>query len=221
MRYLEVRVEQSEAERNPMHQFLVDHDEYGVSRLLSRERYAPDDHAMLFHVEGPTDPFAATLEERDAVQAFEVGACADDSFYLYVRERLAGEDRAFSEAFAQSGLLLVLPVTYCPDGSVHVSAVGPATAVQTAVESVPETMGVEVLTVGEYTSGRLDSRLELTQRQFEAVEVAVETGYYSATREAGLAEVAERLDCSTGTAGELLRRAERTVMSTLVARGPF
>jgi hypothetical protein len=221
MRYLEVRVEQSEAERNPMHQFLVDHDEYGVSRLLSRERYAPDDHAMLFHVEGPTDPFATTLEERDAVQAFEVGPCADDSFYLYVRERLAGEDRAFSEAFAQSGLLLVLPVTYRPDGSVHVSAVGPANAVQTAVESVPDRMGVEVLTVGEYTSGRLDSRLELTQRQFEAVEVAVETGYYSATRGVTLDAVAERLDCSTGTAGELLRRAERTVMSTLVARGPF
>lgn len=220
MRYLEVRIEQSETDRNPMHQLLVEHDAYGVSRLLARERYG-DDHAMLFHVEGPTDPFETALEERSAVQAFELGRCADDSFYLYVRETLAGEDRAFSEAFSQSGLLLVLPVIYRPDGSVQVTAVGPADAVQAAVEAVPETMGVEVLTVGEYTSGRLDSRLELTQRQFEAVEVAVETGYYSATRDVTLSAVAERLDCSTGTAGELLRRAERTVMSALVARGPF
>lgn len=219
MRYLDVRIDQTEADRNPMHQFLVEHDAYGVSRLLSRERY-DDDHAMLFHVEGPADPFAATLAERAAVQAYEIGECADESFYLYVRETLAGEDRAFADAFAQSGLLLVLPVTYHPDGSVRVTAVGPARAVQAAVESVPERMGVEVVTVGEYTSGRVDSRLELTQRQFEAVEAAVDTGYYSAPRGGTLDDVADRLDCSSGTAGELLRRAERTVMSTLVTRGP-
>ena len=221
MRYLEVRVDQPATDRNSMHQLLVDHDAYGVSRLLAREQYAHDDHAMLFHVEGPTEPFRETLADRDAVDAFEIGPCADDSFYLYVRETPSETDRAFSGAFAQSGLVLLTPVVYRDDGSVHVTAVGPAAAVQAAVEDVPETMGVEVLTVGQYDAARLDSRLELTQRQFEAVEVAVETGYYSATREATLAAVADRLDCSTGTAGELLRRAERTVMSTLVSRGPF
>ena len=221
MRYLEVRIEQSEAERNPMHQLLVERDEYGASRLLAREQFASDDHAMLFHVEGPSDPFRETLDERSAVEAFAVGECADDSFYLYAREHLSGTDRAFSGAFSQSGLVLVTPVVYQTDGSVRVTAVGPADAVQAAVEAVPASMNVQVLTVGNYEAARLDSRLELTQRQFEAVEVAVETGYYSATREATLAAVADRLDCSTGTAGELLRRAERTVMSTLVSRGPF
>lgn len=221
MRYLEVRISQSKAQRNPMHQLLVEHDADGVSRLLSREQYASDDHAMLFHIEGPTEPFQEALAERSVVEAFELGSCADESFYLYVRESLSGKDRDFSEAFSQSGLVLVTPVEYHGDGSVHVTAVGPADAVQAAVDAIPESMGVEVLTVGEYAAGRLDSRLELTQRQFEAVEVAVDCGYYSVTREATLAEVAERLDCSTGTAGELLRRAERTVMGTLVARGPF
>lgn len=61
----------------------------------------------------------------------------------------------------------------------------------------------------------------MTGRQFEAVRAAVDAGSYRAPREAGLAAVADRLDCATGTAGELLRRAERTVMANLVASGPF
>lgn len=220
MRYLEVEIDQPSAERNPMHDFLVANDEYAAARLLARERY-DDAHAMLFHVEGPEEPYRSALEERDAVEAYALDTCADESFYLYVRETLTVDDRSFSEAFAQPGLLLVMPVTYRADGTVRVTAVGPADAVQSAVEAVPGTMGVEVRAVGEYLAGRVDSRLELTQRQLDAVEAAVETGYYGATREATLSAVADRLDCAIGTAAELLRRAERTVMARLVDSGPF
>ncbi|MEF8908268.1 MAG: helix-turn-helix domain-containing protein [Haloarculaceae archaeon] len=220
MRYLEVSVAQSPGERNPMHQFVVERDAYGPARLLHREA-EESSHAMLVHVEGPTGPYREALEARDAVQAFELSPCPDDSFYLYVREDLAGEDRAFASAFSQPGLLLLTPVEYRTDGTVRLTAVGPAEAVQAAVEDVPETMGVEVVSVGEYAAGRVDARQALTQRQFEAVRVAVETGYYRSPREATLSAVAARLDCATGTAGELLRRAERTVMADLVAGGPF
>ena len=220
MRYLEVNVVQPPEERNPMHQFVVQRDAYGPARLLHRETDAGT-HAMLVHVEGPTEPYREALEERSAVQAYELSPCPDDSFSLYVREALSGEDRQFSAAFSQPGLLLLTPVEYRTDGTVHLTAVGPAEAVQAAVEDVPEAMGVEVVSVGEYAAGRVDARQGLTQRQFEAVRVAVETGYYRAPREATLSAVAARLDCATGTAGELLRRAERTVMADLVADGPF
>jgi hypothetical protein len=201
-----------------MHQFLVDHDDYAVARLLARESFT-DEHAMLFHVEGPESPYRDALEERTPVREYTLDTCPDESFYLYVRERLTASDRDFSVAFSQPGLLLVMPVAYHADGTVRVTAVGPASAVQEAVEAVPETMGVDVRAVGEYLAGRVDDRLEVTQRQFEAVEAAVDTGYYGATREATLSEVASRLDCSTGTAAELLRRAERTAMAALVAGG--
>ena len=220
MRYLEVEIQQPPTERNPMHQFLVDHEAYTAARLLARE-VDEDAHALLFHVDGPTDPYRDALADREAVQEFVLDACPDESFYLYVHERLTADDREFSAAFAQPGLLLVMPVSYRADGTVRVTAVGPADAVQSAVEAVPETMGVEVLAVGEYLAGRVDDRLELTQRQFEAVEAAVDAGYYGATREATVSEVATELECATGTAAELLRRAERTVMSNLVAGGAF
>jgi len=218
MRYLDVEIHQSPAERNPMHQFLVARDDYTAARLLARETF-PDEHAMVFHVDGPDSPYRESLEERDAVRAYAIDTCPDGSFYLYVRERLTTDDREFSTAFVQPGLVLVFPVVYQGDGTVRVTAVGPAEAVQRSVESVPETMDVEVRAVGEYLADRVDSRLGLTQRQFEAVEAAVDTGYYGTTREATLSDVATRLDCASGTAAELLRRAERTVMASLVADG--
>lgn len=216
MRYLEVSVEQSAADRHPMHQFIVDHDAYDVTRLLYRHQYSATDHAALFHVEGPPNPYESVLADQSSVTDFELSPCPDTSFYLYVHAKLPPADRAFADAFTHPGLLVVTPVEYRSDGTVRVTAIGPAETVQAAVEAVPETMGVEVLTVGGFRAGRLDPGLELTQRQFEAVSEAVACGYYSAPRDGTLEEVASRLDCATGTAGELLRRAERTIMTTLV-----
>lgn len=221
MRYLDVSVRQDPAERNAIHQFCVEHEAYGTARLLHREQYPPDEHAALFHVEGPTEPYTDALAERPGLQEYAASACPDETFYCYVHEAMAAEDRSFAAAFEQPGLLVLTPVEYRADGTVRVTAVGPAAAVQEAVESVPETMGVDVRSVGRYDASRVDSRLEVTTRQFEAVQAAVDLGYYRAPREAGIEDVAERLDCATGTAGELLRRAERTVMRSLVAGGPF
>lgn len=221
MRYLEVSVDQPPADRNPMHQFVVDNGGYEVSRLLYRYEYAEAAHAMLFHVEGPRDPYERALAGQEPVREFELSPCPDDSFYVYVRAEMTDRDRAFADAFSQPGLIVITPIEYRADGTVRLTAVGPAETVQAAVDAVPEAMGVDVRGVGEYFAGRIDPRLELTQRQFEAVAEAVECGYYSAPRAATLEDVADRLGCSSGTAGELLRRAERTVMANLVEGGPF
>lgn len=204
-----------------MHQFVIETDGYGVTRLLYREQHAESVQTALFHVEGPSDPYEQALTEDSSVQAFECRSCPDTSFYVYVRSTMSNTEQALAGAFSHPGLLVVTPVEYHPDGTVRVTAVGPADAIQTAVDAVPETMGVEVEAVGDYAGGRLDPRLELTQRQFEAIQAAVDSGYYSAPREGSLEDVAERLDCASGTAGQLLRRAERTVMTGLVAGGPF
>lgn len=216
MRYLEVRIDQDSSERHPMHQFVVDHRNYERTRLLYWDQYSADRQAALFHVDGPTKPFVSVLADRSSVIDFKVAPCPDDSFYLYVSEEMESTERAFAGAFDQPGLLLLTPIEYRADGTIVLTAVGPAETVQTAVNSVPDMMDVEILGVGEFLAERLDSRFELTPRQLEAVDTAVACGYYHEPRDATLEDVATRLNCSTGTAGELLRRAERTVMTRLV-----
>lgn len=221
MRYLEVCVHHAPDDRHPMHQFVVEHGAYEITRLLYRYQYSEAEQAALFHVEGPVDPYEDELSELPSVKAFELSPCQDGSFYLYVREAMGQESQAFADAFSQPGLIVLTPIEYRSDGTVGLTAVGPAETVQAAVDAIPETMGVDVRSVGEFALGRLDPRLELTQRQLDAVSEAVTRGYYREPRLATLEDVAGGLDCSTGTAGELLRRAERTVMAHLVDHGPF
>ncbi|ELY52369.1 bacterio-opsin activator HTH domain-containing protein [Natronococcus jeotgali DSM 18795] len=222
MRYLDVSLRQPPADRHPMHQFLVEHDDYDASRLLYGNQYAADEHAVLFYVDGPPrESYESALEGVPSVLAFELAPCRDESFYLYVRERLTGPDRTFVDAVEQPGLILIPPLEYRADGTIRLKAVGPDEAIQTIVDDVSEAMRVDVRSVGEYCAGRIDARVDLTRRQFEAVSVAVDCGYYRETRDGSLEDVADRLGCSSGTAGELLRRAERTVMAAVVDGGPF
>lgn len=215
MRYLEASVDQPRDDRDPMHQFVVEDDRYGPTRLLAHSRYADAEHAALFHVAGPREPYEQALAERASIADYAIDARPDGTCYLFVHEAMPAEARAIADAFDRPGLLVTTPVVYRPDGTVGLTAVGPAAAVTAAVEAIPETMGVDVEAVGEFAAGRLDTRLELTQRQLEAVRAAVDAGYYREPREATLADVAARLGSSTGTVGELLRRAERTVMASL------
>lgn len=219
MRYLRVAVRQDVESRHPMHQFVVDHDGYSVSRLL--EYAAPDPvGTFLFHVDGPVEPYASAVAGVPTIREYEISPCPDDTFYLYVREDVPERSRAFAEAFSRPGLVGVMPVEYRADGTVRVTAVGPADRLQAAVDGTPDGMDVEVLEVGEYDARRLDAGAELTDRQFEAVVAAVELGYYETTREATVADVGDALDCAPGTAAELLRRAERSVMGRVVSTGP-
>jgi hypothetical protein len=221
MRYLSVAVHQGPDLRHPMHQYVVETEGYEASRLLE---YAPPGEdglgTFLFHVEGPVDPYRSAIDAVSTIREYEISSCPDETFYLYVREELPPEAVDFVSAFAQPGLVGVMPIEYRADGTVRVTAVGPAERLQDAVDETPDGMDVEVLEVGEYDARRLDAGNDLTDRQFEAVAAAVETGYYETPREGTVADVGERIDCAPGTAAELLRRAERSVMERVVSTGP-
>jgi len=223
MRYLHVAVHQDPAVRHPMHQFVVEHEGYEVSRLLQYARAGEGPDTFLFHVEGEapdTDSYEAALADLPTVVEYALSPCPDDTFYLYVREAVPDHAEAFVGAFSQPGLVGLMPIEYRADGTVQVTVVGPADRLQSAVEETPDRMTVEVLEIGEYDARRLDAGGGLTDRQFEAVAAAVDVGYYATPREGGVEDVGERLDCAPGTAAELLRRAERSVMERVVSTGP-
>ncbi|MDJ1430738.1 helix-turn-helix domain-containing protein [Halostagnicola sp. A-GB9-2] len=216
MRYLEVSLQRPPNERHPMHQLIVEHEDYDASRLLYQHQYAADENAVLFHVDGPRSPYEEALEDVPSTLEFEIAPCQEDTFYLYARGAVTKSGRIFIDAVSQPGLIAVPPVEYQSDGTIRLTTIGPSDAIQAAVENISDLMTVDVVSIGEFRAGRIDSRAALTQRQFEAVSAAVDCGYYRMPREGSLEEIAARLECSSGTAGELLRRAERTVMTRLV-----
>ena len=220
MKYVRLSLSLPPDARNPMHQFVVDHEGYEASYLLRGNNIDDEVHTMLFYVDGhPIAPYREALEATDTVLEYAISTCPDGSFYLYVRDRFSEMDRSIVDAVTTAGLVSVSPVAFRADGTMELTLVGPGGTVQRSLDAVPDGIGVDVREVGEYANHRFEPSAALTDRQFEAVAAAVACGYYDEPREGSTAEVAEVLDCSPGTAAEHLRKAEARVMGQLVEGG--
>ncbi|WP_202935105.1 helix-turn-helix domain-containing protein [Halorussus amylolyticus] len=142
----------------------------------------------------------------------------DHTFYAYVTMELRPEDRAWREAMAGRRIVLVPPMVFGPDGAIALTVLGDPEELRRVVADFPSAVEVEVDRVGEHRhlAGSLAGRL--TMRQFEAIEVARNLGYYHVPREAELADVAAELDCTESTASALLRKAERALVDAALVR---
>lgn len=220
MKYVVLSLTQEPSDRHPMHQFVIDRERYETARLLG-STLSDGFHTALFHVEGwPPDAYEERLREITAIEEYALSTQSNRTFSAYVREKLVKHDRRITDAFGQAGLVIVFPVVYRSDGEITVTLVGPAGTLQAAIEDVPAGISVDLRDIGGYDSRRVGNQRDLTPRQAEAVAAAVECEYYENPRAGSVADVAESLDCAPSTAAEHLRRAERTVMRSLMATSP-
>jgi DNA-binding CsgD family transcriptional regulator len=84
-----------------------------------------------------------------------------------------------------------------------------------AYENAGATVSLETLRDYEHREEPLDA---LTPRQREVLEIAYEMGYFDVPRSASTEAVAAELDLDTSTVSEHLQRAERNLLSTVIAR---
>jgi predicted DNA binding protein len=223
-KYVRLSLTHDPAVRHPMHQFVVAYDGYEASNLL-QVNYSEDVtdgefgvQTSLFQVVGsPIDPSEAALPQAEEILEYDLSARDDESFYVYVRSEPTDEDERLVGALQQSGLVVMTPVEYRSDGTIRLTLVGPGDAVQRSLDEMPAEVGVDVRSIGEYDARHFATGGDLADRQFEAVEAAVEYGYYEEPRTGSVADVAEDLGCAPGTAAEHLRRAEASVMADLVS----
>jgi predicted DNA binding protein len=88
----------------------------------------------------------------------------------------------------------------------------------TVLEDVPDGITATVERVSDHArlGGSLAARL--TDRQFEALAVAHDAGYYAVPRAGSLATVAEELDISESAASTLLRAAEQALVEAALVQ---
>ena len=176
-----------------------------------------DTMTALFYVEGDIGPYREAIEAVDTIERFDLTSVGDDAFYTYVEEERRDADLAWMQAFARPTLIVVPPVEYTSDGDTLFTVVGTADDLQGLLADLPNDITIDVDRVGEYDTRHADGTgPALTDRQREAVTAALDVGYYDRPRRGSLADVADRLDCATGTASELLRRAEHAALSAAV-----
>jgi hypothetical protein len=171
---------------------------------------------FLLWLRGDYRQFAGALASDASVDDYEILPLTDDECYCFLSGETGPASRALFENFTRGSLLTVPPVLCHGDGSSTFTLVGTEADIQAAVDGVPPGVDVTVRGVGGERVTP-DSALEqLSARQREAVEVAIEAGYYDIPRTATTEDVAERLDCATATAAEHLRKAESTVLRALL-----
>jgi hypothetical protein len=175
-----------------------------------------EDATTLFWCDGDRD---ATEAAVDGIDSLLVGNFVEDAggTYAFLRQDDYEFARPLLETIADSRVIFLPPVVFFDTGDVRFEAVGEATALSRFHEELSELGDLAVERVREFARERSPSRL--TDRQRAALEAAVSVGYYDVPRDGAVADVANALDCSSSTAGELLRKAEAAVIRDYVETG--
>ncbi|WP_435345972.1 helix-turn-helix domain-containing protein [Haloarchaeobius sp. HRN-SO-5] len=103
------------------------------------------------------------------------------------------------------------------EGGVEVTLVGEQDDIAQGVDAYDDAgMSVVLQRISDYT-GPTTALDTLTDRQLEILETAFGLGYFDVPRNVSTEEVAEELDLDPSTVAEHLRRAERNLLSELLA----
>lgn len=197
---------------------LADSPVVDEARLVEWNLSSPERATLLFAVDADAEELRAEVADADAAATADVTAIDDRRCYLLLtlRPSVTPILREALQSVTRPGLVVVKPVVY-RDGQVDARFVGDADTLQAALDSFPAAVDVTVHAIGQFHATRAVPRGTLSDRQQEAVEVALELGYYDHPRRATHEDVGERLGCSASTASEHLQKAESKLIERAMA----
>jgi len=214
---LELDADGRESEIHPMYDVLMNAP-YIERATALQWNWADETLGILHYILGDIDAYGAAAGEIDAVIDYELEPAGDDAFYAYIFDEMTPTSRAMFEPTTYRGLVVVPPIVYHADGTVSMSAFGPAEVIQRAIAAVPDPIEATVQSVGGLTGLPQVTESYLSERQQAALEAGLELGYYAIPREADQEDVAAALSCAPSTAAEHLRKGERKVIQSVIAR---
>lgn len=219
VKYLDLTLHQAERFQHPMEAFIVESDAVGREELVTFNLSgAEDEEYLLFYVEGDIETYEGAISGVDTVREYQLTPIDDERFYAYVVQEKVEAYITYRRPFDERNLVVVPPVVWPCDGTIRMTVVGDGDDLRGLVEGIPDAIEVEIERIGDYDRRHGTVAGDLTDRQYEAVRAAVETGYYAEPRTASLEDVAEELGVATSTASDHLRKAEARVMSRLMRR---
>lgn len=204
--------------------------------------FAPGEHALasdpsvtpraVHHVNVLDDGTAFLLEEYggDAVRAEEIVreqpdilafdiSPTDDGFFIYTRLRLTGAVADLLGLLQEHETIAETPMAFTREGALRVQFIGEEEALRAVLSELPDEVDIDVERIGTHDPDSEGLFSLLTERQREVLELAMRCGYYETPRRATHGDIARELDVSAETVGEHLRKAESSVLSTVLPGG--
>jgi DNA-binding CsgD family transcriptional regulator len=190
----------------------------GVTRDLLHhiDAFGDGTGALLYRLEGDPEAALAAVQGEGLLDCDVTEPDPDGGFYCYVYLRPTEPDGTLLALCYEHALIIETPVRFNDDGSLRMRIIGQHETLRDALAAIPDGVRVTVEEVGRYTPGRKDARSLLTDRQREIFETAVERGYYRIPRGITQTELADELGLAPSTVDEHLRKAESTMLSSIL-----
>ncbi len=190
-----------------------------MTRLLDWNLGDGSRPTALLETDADPEAFEQALGDLESIEEFDIHESRSGQTYCFLSldpEPDSEMGRIF-DLLSREGLIVVKPIVY-RNGAVHASWVGESDILQATIAAMPEEVDVEIEAVGGLT-GENSSILEsLSVRQREALEAALEVGYYDRPRTATHEDVAKAMDCAPSTASEHLLKAESKLVRAAFER---
>lgn len=212
---LTVRVDPDEAPE--FITYLLESSAVTEARALDWNRADPETTTYLYAIDGDVHGFADAARETPGVEAVTLSAVAEPPSYamITVRDDEVPTYDVVWAALARAGLLVRRPLVY-RDGRIHGHMVGDAPALQAVLDEFPDGIDARLDEIGRFPSARANPASKLSERQWEAIEAAVDLGYYDRPRRATHEDVADRLGCAPNTASQHLQDAEAKLVHAVL-----
>lgn len=203
-------------EVHPVYDLLTGGADYLEDVQLINWQVSSDPAGFLIHARGDAEQMAADLDSISEVCHQEFIHLNGEEFYVYHTCRRNPMTDEIFDVFSETSLLIAFPMEYDDNGGATATIVGPEADIHGVIEDIPPEIEVEIEAVGGpevQDSGVLS---KLSDRQFEALEVGIASGYYDVPRQATSEDVARQMGCQPSTASEHLRKAETKLVTALL-----
>lgn len=215
MRYAKCIVIPDNEGLHPVDQQIADHPDIARELLHNVNLLADDTIVTLYQLSGDAAALESILTDSTMVRMYHLSE-ADDAIHAYIHveahDRLVG----LLSMFREFEFIFDTPLEYTRRGGLRVTMIGDVGSFQQAIPDVPDGIRIKLLKTGTYepNTDRLFS--QLTDRQQEILETAVDMGYYNVPREVTHADIGDELGCTGGTVGGHLRKIEAKLLSQIV-----
>ncbi|WP_227377846.1 helix-turn-helix domain-containing protein [Haladaptatus halobius] len=215
MRFVTILLTPMESAFDPTVQAFAD-DSAVKRRTLDHIRMLDDGTGVLLvQFDGERERAEALLDAHSDILAYDISE-VDNSLYAYVHQKWSEIATTFHSIVQTHGLVVDTPMTYTEDDDLRVTLLGEQQTIQTVLTEIPVAFDLTVEAIGEYNPSTTRLFEQLTERQQEAVTVALKLGYFRDPRTATYKDIGEELGCGPETVGEHLRKAQATIFAELV-----
>lgn len=215
MRYVTFRLVPEGSDLQPFGAVVRD-DPQISRRAIHQFNALANGHVMiLVEFDGPVGEIRRLVEERADVVSANVSASADGVF-VYAHYSPDDWTRQLYETSMTNEIFIDMPMYYTSQGALEITAIGELADIRDSTLDLPDGVGLELLSTGEYSPTREGLYEQLTAKQQETLRAAVEAGYYEEPRRVTYEEVADELGVAAGTVGEHLRKIEAAILTEVV-----